>query len=207
MVSLGLEIPFGSAKPLNQTINGQPNYHNTKVAQRPATADWTSNGPCLDADFDGVCDFGDQCPSTPVGVEANSQGCTPEQPIALPAELAKGPMVLEGVEFEFDSDELTATSMPILDRAAETLRAYPGIPVEIAGHTDSKGSYTYNLNLSNLRAQAVYRYLINKNISPSRLNYKGYGESAPIADNSLADGSDNPEGRARNRRVELRAQQ
>ncbi|MDD9894037.1 MAG: OmpA family protein, partial [Gammaproteobacteria bacterium] len=65
----------------------------------------------------------------------------------------------------------------------------------------------YNLNLSTLRAKAVKEYLGSKGVSAHRLSFKGYGESDPIADNQNADGSDNPEGRARNRRVELRAQQ
>jgi OOP family OmpA-OmpF porin len=204
VVSLGIEIPFGAAKPLNPTLDGQQNYRNVKVAQRPATSDWTSNVPCADADFDGVCDFGDQCANTPVGVEVDGKGCTPSGPAAAPI-TAEAPMILEGVEFEFDSAELTTTSYPILDRAAETLHAYAGVPVEVAGHTDGKGSFSYNLNLSTLRAQAVYEYLLSKGISSQRLSYQGYGESDPIADNSNADGSDNTEGRARNRRVELRA--
>lgn len=206
LVSLGIEIPFGAAKPLNQTIEGKQNYRNVTVSQRPATSDWTSNTPCADADFDGVCDFGDQCPNTPVGVVVDGTGCAAKQAAAAPITADK-PMVLEGVEFEFDSAELTTTSYPILDRAAETLHAYAGLPVEVAGHTDSKGSFSYNLNLSTLRAQAVYDYLLSKGISSHRLSYKGYGESTPIADNQNADGSDNEEGRARNRRVELRAEE
>lgn len=208
IVALGLEIPFGASKPLNQSKQGTPNYRNVEVAQRPATASWDNQTPCADADFDGVCDFGDQCPNTPVGIEADGLGCSPSTPAAPEAKpLPTEPMVLEGVEFEFNSDTLTTASMPILDRAAETLRAHRGVPVEVAGHTDSKGSFTYNLNLSTLRAKAVKEYLVSKGVSAHRLSFKGYGESDPIADNQNADGSDNPEGRARNRRVELRAQQ
>lgn len=206
LVSLGLEIPFGGAKPLNARKEGVPTYRNTTVSQRLASGDWESGAPCADADYDGVCDFGDQCPNTPVGVVATGLGCTPNGPKTA-APLPSTPMVLEGVEFEFNSDELTTASRPILDRAAETLRAHPGIPVEVAGHTDSKGSFTYNFNLSTLRAKTVYKYLVDKGVSAHRLSFKGYGESDPIADNQNADGSDNPEGRARNRRVELRAEQ
>lgn len=203
LVSLGIEIPFGAAKPLNATKEGEPTYRNTEVSHRLATSNWESGAPCLDADFDGVCDFGDQCANTPVGIIANGLGCTPDVPLVT--QLADGPMVLEGVEFDFNSDDLTTTSMPILDRAAETLKANPGIPVEIAGHTDNWGSFTYNFNLSTLRAKRVYKYLTDKGVSEHRLTFKGYGESEPVEENTFEDGSDNPEGRARNRRVELRA--
>ena len=69
--------------------------------------------------------------------------------------------------------------------------------IEIGGHTDSKGSDSYNLRLSENRAKAVYDYLILKGISEKRLQYKGYGKNKPI------DTNDTEEGRANNRRVEF----
>ena len=74
----------------------------------------------------------------------------------------------------------------------------PGLEVEIAGHTDDVGPSDYNQRLSEARAKAVYDYLVSKGISPSRLTYKGYGETQPLV-------RDTTEwARARNRRTELR---
>ena len=81
---------------------------------------------------------------------------------------------------------------------AESLRAWPDVRVEIGGHTDSRGSAQGNLDLSAGRARSVQDYLINKGVSPSQLETKGYGETQPIATNDTA------EGREQNRRVELR---
>ncbi|MGZ4089526.1 MAG: OmpA family protein, partial [Bacteroidia bacterium] len=74
----------------------------------------------------------------------------------------------------------------------------------IQSHTDSKGSDQYNEKLSQKRAESVVNYLIGKGINPLRLKAKGYGESKPIAPNENSDGSDNPEGRAQNRRTDFK---
>lgn len=204
VVSLGFEMPFGAAKPLNVREKGIPTYRNTKVTERLATSDWSVYAPCVDSDADGVCDFGDQCPDTPVGSRVNGLGCVGVAPLSVSMPEPGAPFVLNGVEFEFDSAELTTTSYPILDRAAEVLLAHRGIPIEIAGHTDDWGSYSYNINLSNARAASVREYLLSKGVSDTRLTSQGYGESDPIESNANDDGSDNADGRARNRRVELR---
>ena len=80
---------------------------------------------------------------------------------------------------------------------------HPNVKFEIAGHTDSKGDDSYNMNLSKQRANEVLRYFISKGIKRKRMNVIGYGETKPIASNEQADGSDNPEGRAKNRRTEI----
>ena len=77
----------------------------------------------------------------------------------------------------------------------------PTLIVEIGSHTDSKGTGKYNQHLSQKRAQSVVNYLVEKGANKKRLEAKGYGESKPIKPNILADGSDNPKGRARNRRT------
>jgi len=204
VVGLGVEVPLGAAKPLNPRQEGVPTYRNTKVTDRRASGDWNVYAPCVDSDADGVCDFGDQCPDTPVGSVVNGQGCVTVAKPSVEMPTPGTPFVLEGVEFEFDSAELTTASYPILDRAAEVLLEHRGIPIEIAGHTDNFGSYSYNINLSNARAASVYDYLVSKGVAPTRLSSQGYGESDPIQPNTNPDGSDNAEGRARNRRVELR---
>lgn len=107
-------------------------------------------------------------------------------------------IVLEGVEFEFNSAKLKPESYPVLDNAAMILTKHPEIDVEIQGHTDNIGSDAYNKKLSQKRAEAVRDYLITKHmIEPVRLIPIGYGESCPVADNSTE------EGRQKNRRVEF----
>lgn len=108
------------------------------------------------------------------------------------------PVILQGVNFEFDKAILLQTSMQILDRVAVSLLAHPEVKVEVAGHCDSDGSNEYNLKLSDRRAKAVRDYLIKKGVAATQLTAKGYGESQPIADNKTA------EGKATNRRVELK---
>jgi len=106
--------------------------------------------------------------------------------------------VLKGIQFEFDKATLRPVSVPILNQAADVLRQYPDIRVEIQGHTCSMGSDEYNLVLSQARANSVMNYLVSEQkIDAARLMAKGYGESSPIATNETN------EGRFQNRRVEF----
>jgi outer membrane protein OmpA-like peptidoglycan-associated protein len=149
-----------------------------------------------DSDHDGVPDRTDRCPDTPRGTEVDPYGC-PEKRKAL-FEKGKKSLVLEGVNFVTDSAELTSESKSILDTVAGSLREWSEVHVEVEGHTDSVADRAYNKDLSQRRAEAVRDYLIGKGISASRLRAKGYGEDRPVASN------DTLEGRAKNRRVELR---
>ena len=111
-------------------------------------------------------------------------------------------IVLPEVYFEFAKSDIKPESYPVLDGAAKTINVVfegnPDAKIEVQGHTDSKGSDSYNLKLSNDRAGSVKQYLVlNHNINADRLVARGYGESKPVASN------DNPEGRAKNRRVEF----
>ncbi len=101
------------------------------------------------------------------------------------------------VFFDFAADKLQNASYPELDRAVRLMKANPGMSVEIAGYTDSKGTDSYNVDLSNRRAQAVRNYLVRNGIESSRVSPKGYGKQDPIATNDTEDG------RAENRRVEF----
>lgn len=151
------------------------------------------SGP--DDDGDGVPNRIDRCPGTPRGTRVNSSGC-PETRKAL-FEEGKRSLVLEGVNFVTDSDDLTPDSKEILDRVAASLKEWSEVRVEVGGHTDAVAERDYNMNLSQRRAEAVRRYLIDKGISGKRLKAKGYGETRPVGSN------DTVEGRSRNRRVEL----
>ncbi|HEX6847061.1 MAG TPA: OmpA family protein, partial [Chitinophagaceae bacterium] len=78
------------------------------------------------------------------------------------------------------------------------------IEIEMSAHTDSHGSDDYNFKLSDNRARSVMEYILSKGIASTRITSQGYGERMPVAPNSNADGSDNPEGRQLNRRVEFK---
>lgn len=115
------------------------------------------------------------------------------------------PIPLKNIYYEFDKSELTYKAKATLDTTILTLMLdFKDIKVEILSHTDSKGKTDYNFELSQLRAESVVNYLIDKRVSASRLIAKGYGESSPLVSNTKKDGSDNPKGRAMNRRTEFR---
>ena len=149
---------------------------------------------CPDSDGDGVCDDRDECLNTPADMPVFLTGCHLTD---------AAPLVLRGVNFEFDKSDLTPESYPILEHAVRVLAAQPEALVAVDGHTDWMGSDAYNVRLSYRRANTVYTYLVNAGIDENRLAFRGYGESVPVAPNANEDGSDNPEGRAENRRVEL----
>jgi outer membrane protein OmpA-like peptidoglycan-associated protein len=149
--------------------------------------------PDLDNDLDGIPDEVDNCPSSPETFNGfqDEDGCPDEKPI-------EERFVLRGVNFESGSAALTPDSYGTLDEVIRSLQAYPEVRVEIRGHTDSQGPASFNLELSQRRADSVLRYLTNAGIDPSRLVAIGVGEEEPVASNST------PEGRLQNRRIEFR---
>ncbi len=121
------------------------------------------------------------------------------------SEISGKSIIMGNINYEFDSADLTAESQREIDKGIlNTLRENPGIVIEISSHTDNRGEVSYNEDLSQRRAEGVVKYLTNRGIAADRLKAKGYGESKPIASNSKEDGSDNPEGRAENRRTEFK---
>lgn len=114
------------------------------------------------------------------------------------------PYAIDNVLYEFGKAELTASSKKLMEDVAKLMQENPVIIVEISAHTDAIGSDAANLKLSQERAQNCVDYLIKTlKISPERLVAKGYGETTPIAPNEKEDGSDNPDGRSKNRRTEF----
>jgi outer membrane protein OmpA-like peptidoglycan-associated protein len=101
----------------------------------------------------------------------------------------------EKILFAYDKSDLTTTAMDNLAKLVQILKDYPDTNIEVQGHTDSNGSDDYNMKLSQRRANEVSSYLRSRGITPGRVTTKGYGETAPVADN----GTD--EGRSQNRRV------
>lgn len=110
----------------------------------------------------------------------------------------------ETVLFDFGSAELKPAAMQALAEVADVLGVYIDGEVVITGHTDSVGSDSDNERLSQQRADAIVEALIALGVNEDRLTAVGAGESAPIEANENADGSDNPDGRSANRRVEIR---
>ena len=111
--------------------------------------------------------------------------------------------VLENMYFESNHDHIKKSSEPSLQLLLKFLEARPDVKIEVSGHTDSRGDAEYNMDLSQRRAESVKEYLEDAGVSPRRIIAKGYGETSPIADNENEDGSDNPEGRRKNRRTEV----
>jgi OOP family OmpA-OmpF porin len=136
----------------------------------------------LDSDGDGVYDHEDQCPGTPKGAKVDERGC----------------WVIRDIRFATGKAEITKDSYPELDGIVGVLERNPALVLEIQGHTDNKGSASFNQQLSERRAQSVLEYLVGHGIDRSRLRAAGYGLTRPVASNDTA------EGRAKNRRVELK---
>ncbi|MBI1814128.1 MAG: OmpA family protein [Deltaproteobacteria bacterium] len=123
------------------------------------------------------------------------------EPPPAPAPVMKKKIVLRGVNFDFSKSNIRPDAVPILDQAISTLKESSGITISVEGHTDDIGSDEYNQALSLRRAEAVRDYLASHGIAASRMTVQGFGESSPVATN------DTDEGRAQNRRVELRVTQ
>ncbi|HTE31005.1 MAG TPA: OmpA family protein, partial [Chryseolinea sp.] len=112
--------------------------------------------------------------------------------------------VVNNIYYDFDKATLRPESYPALDEIVRMMTVYPDLVIELSAHTDTKGSESYNLKLSGERAKNIVAYLTDKGIDPARLHSKGYGEERPVAPNKNDDGSDNPEGREKNRRTEFK---
>ena len=140
-----------------------------------------------DADKDGVADADDLCKASVTGNNVNDFGCEATQNITL-----------KGVNFTTGSARLTSDSLPVINAAAETLKRIPNLNIEIAGYTDNQALAYVNKRLSERRANSVMVQLIKKGVEANRLTANGYGEKDPVSSNET------DEGRATNRRVELK---
>ncbi|MEW6144999.1 MAG: OmpA family protein [Thermodesulfobacteriota bacterium] len=106
--------------------------------------------------------------------------------------------------FDFDKWDIRKEAEPTLKNVAEVINKYGDSKVVVEGFTDSKGSDSYNLKLSEKRADSVKTWLVESGgVDGARIIAKGLGEAEPVAPNTNPDGSDNPEGRQKNRRVEI----
>jgi OOP family OmpA-OmpF porin len=187
-------------------IDGCPDFDNDKDGiydaqdQCPAVPEDrdgfmdTDGCPDYDNDKDGIPDSVDNCPNNPETVNGfkDQDGCPDEKPQEI-----KQTLILKGVNFKTASAELLEESYYVLETVFNSLEAYPEIRIEIGGHTDNQGSNDYNLALSYDRAKSVMEYFVMRGINQSRVIARGYGKDRPIASNAT------PEGRAKNRRVEV----
>jgi outer membrane protein OmpA-like peptidoglycan-associated protein/tetratricopeptide (TPR) repeat protein len=117
----------------------------------------------------------------------------------------KAPIHIPNVKYQYDRSDIEEGSKTVLDTTVLKLMVdNPELIIEIMAHTDNKGTDAYNLKLSQRRAESIVKYLVSKGIDAKRLKAKGYGESQPVAPNQNSDGTDNPAGRARNRRTDFK---
>ncbi len=151
--------------------------------------------PEPDNDGDGVLDVDDQCPNTPGQADKDPIGCPlkPSLVVVTDCEVK----ITQQIHFEYNKAVVKKESFPVLDAVLEVLNNNQSIKLEIQGHTDDRGSDSYNESLSDQRAAAVRKYLVSHGMPPERLESKGYGEARPLVDN------DSEENRALNRRVQF----
>ena len=148
--------------------------------------------PYKDSDADGLLDKDDDCPNTP-GPKTN-KGC----PVIEQAVIEVLKTAFDNLEFESGKDIIFESSKPSLNELATVLKKKTTWKLEIAGHTDNVGDDNGNLVLSKKRAEALKAYLISQGVEEARLLTLYFGETKPIATN------DTPEGRQKNRRVEMK---
>ncbi|MBI4634271.1 MAG: outer membrane beta-barrel domain-containing protein [Deltaproteobacteria bacterium] len=179
-----------------------------KCPGTPAGVKVDKDGCPLDSDRDGVLNYLDKCPDTPKGTAVDADGC----PLAMAMEtraaaaavetaiLEKGRVTLN-VEFDFNKALIKKQYDETIGNLAAVMKKYQDLKITIEGHTDNIGGATYNQKLSERRANAVKKYLVEKfGIEASRLSAKGYGLTKPVASNATK------EGRQKNRRVEAAAE-
>jgi len=112
--------------------------------------------------------------------------------------------IISKVLYEYRSSAINEVAAKELDKLVIILKKNKDIGVELSSHTDSKGSDSYNMELSQKRANAAVEYVVSNGIAANKIIAKGFGETLPVAPNELANGKDNPEGRAKNRRTEFK---
>jgi outer membrane protein OmpA-like peptidoglycan-associated protein len=174
-----------------------------QCADTPVGALVSALGCPSDTDGDGVLDGLDNCNDTPLGAAIDDKGCVKDP---VEADLLRRQLILvENVEFEPGREELRPLSYHYVNKVGRLLERWTGheenpLRIEIGVHTDGTGEATFNMDLSQRRAERVRKYLLENfyKMGQNNLVAQGYGESLPIADDATV------EGRAANRRVEIR---
>lgn len=151
-----------------------------------------ADGCMLDGDGDGVCDGIDRCPSTAPGTEIDANGC----PVEVKPPVQK---ISLNIKYKTGSYEPDDNAKQVLDELIKTMKAYTGTVIEINGFTDDVGTVSSNQVLSEKRAEGVRNYLVRGGVEPERITTKGFGEDP----NFFVGDNKTPEGRQKNRRVEI----
>lgn len=205
----GLEFTLGSRDKESLTFSNpvatmydelrDPSLRNEVEAlkQRVSTLEGTVDQLSKDSDGDGVSDKFDKCPNTPAGTPVDGSGCPIKFPEPVVQNNATEGAYYAPIQFEFDSSVLKTESYSTLDRLAKEVRDNSS-SVNLDGYASAEGTESYNLNLSNDRANAVKQYLVNAGVSAASVTATGYGEDNPVASNATE------EGRIKNRRVEIK---
>ena len=214
--SVVVEVP-----PVKETLVEEPEREEPVVKERVAAVVETPPTDASDEVSDGVSDE-----ATPAGEAGSAESEEPvtEEPVVKEAPVEEKPVVaepvveertaestppdldmkLDNVLFGFDMSAIPPGAKKALDELVAELKNNKGLKIEINGHTDHIGPDSYNDKLSLRRANSVANYLNTKGISKARMIINGFGESKPAAPNTHPDGSDNPTGRKKNRRTEIR---
>lgn len=191
-VMVGLDYFFGSRgkKPeAPRDSDGDGVYDDRdQCPNTPAGVAVDSVGCPLDSDGDGVYDYKDKCPGTPAGARVDADGCQYVIKETVSVELE--------VLFDFDKAVVKPAYYEEIKNVGEFMKLFPDTSVTIEGHTDSKGDDAYNQGLSERRAKAVSKVLVEQyNVDAGRVKSVGYGEAQP------RDTNETKEGRQQNRRV------
>ena len=196
------------------TVPGLPEFYGCPDTDGDRIADRNDSCPtekglmqyngCPDTDGDGLIDKTDSCPQ--VAGPASNHGCPVVEKVEkkepVKVELTKEEeevinKVFRNLEFETGKSVIRDVSFSALDELSVLMKKKPKFKLLVDGHTDNVGKAAYNLKLSQNRADAVKKYLVEKGVDASRITAKGYGMTKPIASNKTADG------RQKNRRVEF----
>lgn len=158
----------------------------------PVLAEATKTDDKKDDKKDSNIDLGNNYDQTKTDAKNNAQ------------DQNKPALALNNIYFDFNSSLINNDAKKVLDNNIKVLKAYPEVVFNLTAHTDSKGSDDYNKKLSERRARSTYQYLVKRGIKSNRISASlTLGESQPAAPNENVDGTDNPKGRALNRRVEF----
>ncbi|WP_024954140.1 OmpA family protein [Sulfurospirillum arcachonense] len=177
--NLGFVIPFGKKVKDEMPIKSEPVV---EQKSEPVVIEEPKKVISVDDDKDGVLNENDKCPTTKMGKIVDKDGCVK--------------IVRLHVNFAYDKVEISSSYVIKIQEVADFMNENEDYTVVLEGHTDSKGTEQYNQKLSEKRAMAVSKVLVDLGIAKERISTVGYGESKPIATNETEDG------RAKNRRVD-----
>jgi OmpA-OmpF porin, OOP family len=152
-----------------------------KVFLSPAPIQVAEPEPFVDSDGDGVPDHLDKCPGTPKGATVDAEGC----------------WIIGTIHFDFDEAEIKPDALPVLNEISDVMQKNPGLNMNINGFTDNIGTLEYNQRLSERRAEAAKKYLVDQGIDSNRFTINGFSYTMPVSSNETE------EGRRMNRRVEF----